>query len=382
MSTAVREQIRQLTAAFGEVVDDITVEEVRGRGRPPTPLDEVEHEAEVVVTIGQRPPSRWLSIAAGVLLIVGVVSALIWLDRGGPTPSATPSPSTSAPPVSSPSSVPGSSTVVTAEGTVPYGPLDYATTEQELPMWPEANVSDPPATTSGYGMRLCDSGYGTKILRVDPTSGPSHAFSGTLCVFIDLAEPRVDAVTSCATATERFNYARCQRQTDQTDTAGAGTSQRAVADTEDIVTMQAFPSATAWDQSELFDATVSAASTQDSPLAYRDGAVAVALDAATGDDVDATVDQQGVCFEIELSGATATGCVGRGLLASGLAYGAFQDGDGPIELVGIVPDEVTVVEIDGKVITPTNNVWHYTATSSGPLTITVRSADGRAAATT
>ena len=31
-------------------------------------------------------------------------------------------------------------------------------------MWPEANVSDPPATTSGYGMQLCDSGYGTKIL--------------------------------------------------------------------------------------------------------------------------------------------------------------------------------------------------------------------------
>ena len=109
--------------------------------------------------------------------------------------------------------------------------------------------------------------------------------------------------------------------------------------------------------------------------------VTVTLDAATGDGVDTTVDQPGVCFEIELSGATATGCVGRGLLATGLAYGAFQDGDGPIELVGIVPDEVTAIEIDGEVITPTNNVWHYTATSSGPLTITVRSADGRAAAT-
>lgn len=72
---------------------------------------------------------------------------------------------------------------------------------------------------------------------------------------------------------------------------------------------------------------------------------------------------------------------GRGVLATGLAYGAFQDGDGPIELVGIVPDEVTATEIDGQIIMPRNNVSHHTATSSAPLTITVRSADGRTAST-
>jgi len=248
-------------------------------------------------------------------------------------------------------------------------------------MWPLANVSDPPATTTGYGIAMCDSGYGTKILRVDPASGPSHAYSGTLCVFIDLAEPRVDAVTSCATSTERLNYARCQRRTDLTDTAGAGTSQRVVADAEDAATMQAFPSATTWDQAELFDATVSAASTQNSSPAFSDGAVTVTLDTATGAGVDSTVDQPGGCFEIDLPGAHATGCVGRGLLATGLAYGAFQDGNGPIELVGIVPDEVTAIEIDGQIITPTNNVWHHTTTATGPLTITVRAADGRTAST-
>lgn len=316
----------------------------------------------------RRRPSapRLLAAAACAALAVG---GLVFVGSRDD-----PDPTTGNAPATDPSDVAG-------EEAVPYGPLDYATTEQELPMWPEANVSDPPATTSAYGMDLCDSGYGTKILRVDPTSGPSHAYSGTLCVFIDLAEPRVDAVTSCATSTEGFNYARCQRRTDNTDTAGAGSSRQAIADADDIATMRSFPSATAWDQAELFDADVAATSTQPSPEAFSDGAVTVALDAATGDGVAATVEQPGVCFQIQLPGATATGCVGRALLATGLAYGAFQDGDGPIELVGIVPDEVTAIDVDGTTITPTNNVWHYTAESDRPLTITVGSADGRTAST-
>ena len=144
-----------------------------------------------------------------------------------------------------------------------------------------------------------------------------------------------------------------------------------------MAAMQAFPSATAWDQAELFDATVSAASTK---TVHRSTATARPRSPSTLHDVavvDATVDQPGVCFQIEIPGATANGCAGHGLLATGLAYGAFQDGDGPIEIVGIVPDEVIAIEVDGQTLTPTNNVWHYTATSGDPLTITVRSADGR-----
>lgn len=34
-------------------------------------------------------------------------------------------------------------------------------------------------------------------------------------------------------------------------------------------------------------------------------------------------------------------CIGRTLLATGPAYGAFQDGHDPIEIVGVVPDTVT-----------------------------------------
>ena len=549
MSTAVHEQIRQLAAAFDECVDDLTIDEVRGRDTPTIAFDDIERPSQTVHVLETTPSSRTLGIAAAwVLLVAGLVGALAWIGRDGSAPTATTPPTAtvatvvpfgqfvwpapprnfatldelietfatevlawdawdvvgdvteesqpqvftlassspaasvalvaipspegwgfvqigepmsasaeqpgdlvltvpigvgaesgtvvirlfdgttkestditgqvvfagvrvedlvsalavardangraltaaggmfrddSAPPATVPGSVPGSTSAVTAEQGSPYGPLDYATTERPLPLWPEVNVSDPPATTSGYGMELCDSGYGTKILRVDPASGPSHAYSGTLCVFIDLAEPRVDAVTSCATSTDRFNYARCQRRTDQTDAAGAGTSQRAVADAEDMAAMQAFPSATAWDQAELFDAAVSAASAQEGSPTYRDGSVTVTLDAATDRAVvDATVDEPGVCFEIEIRGASASGCVGHDLLATGLAYGAFQDGDGPIELDGIVPDEVIAIEVNGQIVTPTNNVWHYTATTGATLTITVRSEDGRAATTT
>ncbi len=97
-------------------------------------------------------------------------------------------------------------TVVAQAPTDTLGPLDYSGTVRPLPMWPSVSGSDPPATTNGYGMSQCDSGYGTKILRLDSPTAASHAYSGTLCVFIDLAEPRPAAVTTCATSTEKPNY--------------------------------------------------------------------------------------------------------------------------------------------------------------------------------
>jgi hypothetical protein len=260
----------------------------------------------------------------------------------------------------------------------PYGPLDYATTDSALPLWPYANASDPAAPTTGYGMQLCDSGYGTKILRVDPATGPAHAYSGTLCVFINLTQTRPDAVTTCATTTDRFNYARCQRRTDQTDATGAGTSVRALASEEQQTAMAAFPTATSWDQPEEFDVAVTSAANAPNTVDFSDNEIAVTITSAESDD---SVDMPGVCFRVDLPGAAVDGCVGRGLLATGLAYGAFQDGDGPIEIIGIVPDEITEVEINGTTLTPTNNVWHYTTTQSAPLQITVRSVDGRVATT-
>lgn len=273
------------------------------------------------------------------------------------------------------------STLAVVDGGVPYGPLDYATTARPLPLWPDANASDPAATTSGYGMDQCDSGWATRLLRVDPAHGASHAYSGTLCVFIDLAEPRVDAVTMCATTSvDTITYARCQRRTDETDTSGPGTAVVAVADSDQVAAMTAFPTPTIRDQSELF--TVEIAATRGTPgeADVRDARGAVILDAVASD--VGLIDAPGVCFTIEVVGATATGCAGHDLLATGLAYGAFQHGDNPIQIVGIVPDEVTTITINGDALTPVDNVWQFTASGHEPLVISVASADGRTATTT
>lgn len=270
---------------------------------------------------------------------------------------------------------------VTSAQVEPYGPLDYAPTDRALPHWPAVNATDSAATTTGYGMNLCDGGYGTKVMRVDPATGPSHAYSGTLCVFIELTEARLDAITTCATTTELFNYARCQRRTDATDVTDSTPGPvpeplSAVATADQQAAMAAFPAATAWDQAEQFSGRVSAATESAGSVAFEDDTVKVTLTPAATDPVD----PPGVCFVIELSGAVADGCVGRGPLATGLAYGAFQDGNGPIEIVGIVPDDVVAVEIDGTKVTPTNNVWHHTARGSAiALPILIRSVDGTSA---
>lgn len=259
-------------------------------------------------------------------------------------------------------------------------PLDYASTSSPLPLWPDANASDPPATTTGYGMDLCDSGYGTKLMRVDATTGPSHAYSGTLCVFINLATPRPDAVTTCATATDRFIYANCQRRTDDPEVDATDATVETIASDDQQAAMAAFPTATSWDQPELFDVQITGATDDTTQRGFSDDDITVTLGPVL-DGNDDIVDTPGACFTIDLREATADGCVGHSLLATGLAYGAFQDGDGPIQIIGIVPDEITSVEIDGTTLTPTNNVWHHTTTSNVAPQIIVRSADGRTATT-
>jgi hypothetical protein len=259
-------------------------------------------------------------------------------------------------------------------------PLVFAGTESWLPRWPSMSVSVPPASTRGYGMQLCDSGYGTKILRLDSPTDTSHAYSGTLCVFIELVQPRADATVSCSTSTPPYNYARCARRTDRTDSAGGGTAATAAATTAQQDAMRLFPSATDWSESEVFAGVVSSAT--NATVRFADSTGSISLTPAP-ESADLGVDQPGVCFVIELETATANGCVGRGLLATGLAYGAFRDGNGAIELVGIVPDEVTTIDIGGTLITPVGNIWHTTL-DSGEATprITARSADGRESSTT
>lgn len=264
------------------------------------------------------------------------------------------------------------------ENDVPYGPLDYATTDRALLKWPDATASEPAATTTGYGMYVCDGGYGTKVLRVDPSSGPAHAYSGTLCVFIGLSVPRVDAITMCATTTDGDNYARCQRRTDRTETSGAGAAVTVRATTEQQTAMAAFPTATALDGPDEFTFDLGAAIGPEDAVDFRNDTAAVTITTSTVAD---GVDTPGVCYVIEVAGATAHGCAGHDLLATGLAYGAFQDGDGPIEIVGLVPDEVTTITIGDTTLTPSNNVWHHTALAGSALTITAAFSDGHTNAT-
>jgi hypothetical protein len=277
-----------------------------------------------------------------------------------------------------PGSGPSTTVFVQAPNTT-VDPLVYAGTETWLPRWPSISVSDPPALTSGYGMQPCDSGYGTKILRLDSPTDSPHAYSGTLCVFVELAEPRADAVVACATSTAPYNYARCARRTDQTETAGGGVSVSATATAAQQDGMRPFPSATATNQPEVFDVAIGAAANASAPVV--NGRVSVSLQPVPRSAEDG-VDPPGVCFIIELDGATADGCVGRSLLATGLAYGAFRDGEGPIELLGIVPDEVTMIDINGTIVRPVGNVWHHTLDADAPAPrITAWSADGRSAST-
>lgn len=315
--------------------------------------------------------ARYLGAAAALALVIG---GLVAVNRGNdgvsPSDSIAPTLTTTRTPDSTSEPL---STLPTAtvDGQFPYTDLDYATTDSWLPKWPEVNASQPAATTFGYGLNLCDDGYGTKVMRVEPTEGRPHAYSGTMCVYIELAQPRVQATTSCATSTadtvNARTYARCQRRTVLTDTAGAGTAVPATASDAAQAQLAAFPGPTRTNQPKPFAAQVTSAT----GATVNFGTVSVNLSTKSGQ----------VCAAINLPGATANGCVSETLLSTGLAYGAFQDGDGPIELVGIVPNDITSVQVGDTVLTPTSNVWHYTATPGKPITITVQSASGTTAST-
>jgi hypothetical protein len=87
----------------------------------------------------------------------------------------------------------------------------------------------------------------------------------------------------------------------------------------------------------------------------------------------ATSDQ--ICFTIELAMGPSDGCVQRAVVQTGVLYNAFQQHGGPIEIIGIVPDEVASVSINGTTIEVHSNVWFYTGSQGDDLSFTVFSAD-------
>lgn len=351
MPTDVREQLRQLTEAFDEFIDGTD-------GRSASSL---------APAVG-RARMRYVPPAAA-LILVAIACAALWgiVRRPGPSDGGATEVATT------------TTMAVVGAAEFPSSALDFATTDRPLPHFPTVSASDPPATTTGYGMNLCDSGPSTRVMRVESAAAPSHAYSGTLCVFVDLKSARPEATTSCATRSEGDTYARCQRRTDTSHEADLRGGSASVTRIERETTLASFPTATASNQFETFDAGLSFTTNPGRPIVFANGAITVTLASAT---TQPNVDQPGACFEIDIPSGVARGCVGRSLLATGLAYGAFQEGDGPVELIGIVPDSVTTIEIDGVTVTPIDNVWHYTLAAAEPATITVRAADGRAASTT
>jgi hypothetical protein len=251
------------------------------------------------------------------------------------------------------------------------GPLDFATTDEPLPIWPHMSVSEPAATTSGYGLAFC-SGVATMRAAVDSSSGPEHSYYGTMCSFITLDEPRPSTVVSCATITDGTDYARCRRLSDQTEN-GPGMNRPTTAKGDEADRLDMLPTPTGWDEPATFGTTVSAAANSATQIDYEDERVTVTI--VAGDD------NTPVKTTIRLPGAVVEATAGPQIIQSGLAYAAYQDRSGAIDIVGIVPDDVTEVEIAGTVVPVANNVWHYASTTNQPLDFVVRSAEGKSAST-
>ena len=319
-------------------------------------------------------PTAWRAalLIGSAAVVVGGLFALSQRDRPSVSTNSTvsttvPEPTT---PITAPGSVPPQSTtyvtVNPAPITDPAGVITYATTLHPNTTWPMLATSGTSATNRGYGMAVCDGSSWTKFASLESVSGPRHTYVGTLCTITTLNEPAPGTVATCAAVTPDVHYARCQRL-DDTVTGIAAPHPDSPETT--IVGSDATPlglRVTPSDAKPIFGTDVAAISSAD--RAYADSTVSVRLSA--GDTSLIT------CFDISFATFKSSGCLDTNLLATGLAYAAFQDGDGPIEIVGIVPDDVATVDIAGALIHASNNVWHFTASAGSDLTFTIRSSDG------
>ena len=321
-----------------------------------------------------RRPTAWRAalLIGSAAVVVGGLFALPQRDRPSVSTNSTvsttvPEPTTS---ITAPGSVPPQSTtyvtVNPAPITDPAGVITYATTLHPNTTWPMLATSGTSATNRGYGMAVCDGSSWTKFASLESDSGPRQTFVGTLCTITTLNEPAPGTVANCAAVTPDVHYARCQRLDDTA--TGIAAPHPDNPDTT-IVGSDATPlglRVTPSDAKPIFGSKVATVSSADG--AYSDSTVSVQLSAGETNLI--------TCFDISFATFSSSGCLDTNLLSTGLAYAAFQDDDGPIEIVGIVPDDVSTVDIAGAVIPVSNNVWHFTAPAGAVLSFTVRSADG------
>ncbi|MEZ5412055.1 MAG: hypothetical protein R2761_28725 [Acidimicrobiales bacterium] len=109
---------------------------------------------------------------------------------------------------------------------------------------------------------------------------------------------------------------------------------------------------------------------------FDDGEVEVTL--TRGEDP-----QQPVCISAHFlpPGGSSEGCLGLDEIRTGLSFQISQAHGGPIQVVGIVPDDVAEVLIDDHPVLLSNNVWHYAGDPGSKVNLAVRSADGTQVAT-
>ena len=106
------------------------------------------------------------------------------------------------------------------------------------------------------------------------------------------------------------------------------------------------------EEPSLFAATFAAA-----PASSGDVSILLA-----NDDVTARMYREGsqlcVAIEVRLDGSVPTTCDSPDAWATGLAFLAYRsDGVHPVLVVGIVPDGVSTVSVDGDLVNVENNAW-------------------------
>lgn len=87
-------------------------------------------------------------------------------------------------------------------------------------------------------------------------------------------------------------------------------------------------------------------------------------------------DPRGICYRAEFPDLQTTGCVDDATLRSGFSYSASQGPLGVTYLFGLVPDEVSLIEISDETIPVRSNLWYYEPTEGQDLAFRAVTADG------
>jgi hypothetical protein len=118
----------------------------------------------------------------------------------------------------------------------------------------------------------------------------------------------------------------------------------------------------------VFTGGVESTATGTDQPAFKDERVTVFLTEGASTNED--------CFRILVADETHTGCVAIADIRTGTTYIATQSHGGPIDVIGLVPDDANTVRIGGSHVDVHNNVWHYVGSAGENLGFEVISADG------